>query len=121
MICLDLWIRSQDKKLLLKAETIEIANRLFGDVLSFAIVNNGTYTLGVYDNLERALEVLNDISSKIKNQFIVEVAGLWRTEDVMNMRDTLKSNYDGEFIMETKPLKIKPINQNLFLYEMPQE
>lgn len=115
---MELWIIAQDRETLIKVD------RLDYDISEYKhrIVANGFQTLvAEYKTKKRALEVLNDISSKIKNQFIVEVAGLWKLEDVMKMRDTLKSNYEGEFIMETKPLKIKPINQNLIYYEMPQE
>ena len=116
---MELWIRSQDKMKLCQARLFELDN----DQTGIFCFNGEEYSIfaGKYKSKERALEVLNDISSKIKNQFIVEVAGLWKIEDVMKMRDTLKSTYDGEFIMETKPLKIKPINQNLIYYEMPQE
>lgn len=115
---MDLWIRSQDKEVLVKVNDIAVEmNMIYG----YYDKNTEYELLGAYSTKERALEVLDDISSKIKNQFIVKVNGLWRSKDVKLMRDQLNKDCIGDYIMETQPLDIKPINQNTIYYEMPQE
>ena len=110
---MDLWIRSQDKKLLGPIyDNLSIFNK--------GIFYRGTI-LGIYKSEERALEVLDDISIKIKNQFIVQVNGLLKPSDQQEIKERLENDYVGDFIMSDGMLDIKPINQNLFLYEMPQE
>jgi hypothetical protein len=63
---MDLWIRSQDKTRLVKINSLEYSE--YQDIHSI----NGYYTnevdnydLGIYKSKERALEVLDEIQSKI--------------------------------------------------------
>ena len=115
---MEIWIRTQDRECLMKVDRLDYDLSL-GE---HRIMVNGYQTLvGKYNTQARALEVLDDISSKIKNQFIVKVKGLWRPKDIERMKDSLIKDYNGEFIMETQPLDIKPINLNLIYYEMPKE
>lgn len=58
---MELWIRSQSKKLLEKAETIKIAKYEEDD--SYSIVVNNDYVFGEYQTEARALEILNEIQS----------------------------------------------------------
>lgn len=115
---MELWIRSQNKKKLYNVKNLELDNLETG--ICYESRDNFVL-LGKYKSKERALEVLDDISSKIKNQFIVKINGVWRPDDVKRMKDQLMEYYAGDYIMETKPLDIKPINQNLIYYEMPKE
>lgn len=115
---MELWIRTQDKETIMKVNRLDYAlsageHQIRAD--GFKIY------LATYKTKERALEILDDISSKIKNQFIVTVSGLWKAEDVKLMKNQLEKDYAGDFIMETKPLEIKPLNQNLIYYELPKE
>lgn len=115
---MELWIRTQDKETILKANRLDYD--LSGGEHQIRADGFKIY-LGTYKTKERALEILDDISSKIKNQFIVTVNGLWKPEDVKLMKNQLEKDYAGDFIMETQPLDIKPINQNLIYYELPKE
>lgn len=115
---MELWIRTQDKETIMKVNRLDYAlsageHQIRAD--GFKIY------LATYKTKERALEILDDISSKIKNQFIVTVSGLWKPEDVKLMKNQLEKDYAGDFIMETQPLDIKPLNQNLIYYELPKE
>lgn len=58
---MDLWIRSQDKKQLIKAVGI----RAYDNVLQILGENSGRLTVGVYDSEARAKEVLNAIEDFI--------------------------------------------------------
>lgn len=75
---MDLWIRSQDKEFLMKIDNINLgldvdsneSYRLFtfvgGAVTSF--------TLGIYNSRERALEVLDEIQELLEPVNVVEVS-----------------------------------------------
>ena len=71
---MELWIRSQDKTILSKAQNIIIReNKNENNETNYAIVD--IYTMGIYKSKERALEVLDEIQSKIatlnfQNHFI---------------------------------------------------
>lgn len=115
---MELWIRSQDKEVLVKVNDIAVEmNMIYG----YYDKNTEYELLGAYSTKERALEVLDDISSKIKNQFIVQVNALLKPSDQQKIKERFENDYVGDFIMSDGMLDIKPINQNLFLYEMPQE
>jgi hypothetical protein len=58
---MDLWIRSQNKKRLMKVEVVEFDKQIDGP----AIIYSHEYTLGEYKTKERALEVLDEIQTKI--------------------------------------------------------
>lgn len=78
MICVDLWIRSQDKKRLIKTNILELStyepNKLIlteedigkGDCKIFA--NEHIY-IGTYKTKERALEVLDNLQQYLSADF----------------------------------------------------
>ena len=120
---MELWIRSQDKKRLIKIDNIKVyedSKDNYSDIR--AVFNDYELSLGEYKTKERALEVLDDISSKIKNRYIVKPsAPIISTKDISNEETRLNYLYSGEFIMEEPPFEIKPINNNIIYYEMPKE
>ena len=126
---MELWIRSQDRESLLKVEKIfyfntcsEMESTGRNVILNKEwIGEKNCIELGEYKTKERALEVLDEISNKIKNQFIVEVNGLLRPEDISAEQKRLEYLYTGEFIMQDPMYEIKPINTNVVYYEMPKE
>ncbi len=61
-----LWIRSQDKDILVKVDSLLIDDNN-NDIYTqcWVGVNLETYTLGKYKSKERALEVLDEIQEKI--------------------------------------------------------
>ena len=61
---MELWIRSQDKKRLVKAEHIYYCK----DEFTNCIFITGAYDLGVYKTEERALEILDEIQEHIEKQ-----------------------------------------------------
>jgi len=58
---MDLWIRSQDKKILIKNDSLAI--EVSGE---YSVITNGYNILGKYRTEERALEVLDEIVSRIE-------------------------------------------------------
>lgn len=59
---MNLWIRSQDKEILLKANELEIEINMI-----IAFDGNKYQCLGTYKTKERALEVLDEISKLVEN------------------------------------------------------
>lgn len=64
---MELWIRSQDKDILVKVDSLLIDDNN-NDIYTqcWVGVNLETYTLGKYKSKERALEVLDEIQDKLK-------------------------------------------------------
>lgn len=117
---MELWIRSQNKTILSKAHDLVIReDRNENNETNYFIVD--TYTLGIYKTKERALEVLDEISNKIKKQYLVKVNGLIRPSELEKERIYLEKEYNGEFIMNPPMYDINPLNPNIVYYEMPKE
>lgn len=57
---MDLWIRSQDKRILQKVNNI-FTNANYDDKRISSLTDDGETELGVYKTKERALEVLDEI------------------------------------------------------------
>ena len=114
---MELWIRSQDRKLLEKAVMIKIGI-LEGTPV---VVVNNDYVYGEYKTKERALEVLDKIQNKMKQQFIVKSSPVLSSKDIDIEEIRLKNKYNAEFIMQDSAFEIKPINVDFILYEMPKE
>jgi len=94
---MDLWIRSQDKMLLEKVSRIVLfpmSNMYNCNDKRFEIFGDGK-SLGVYSSKERALEILDEIQSKL---------------DVFN-----------KFINEPKDMFKNFFIPPVFVYEMPKE
>lgn len=114
---MELWIVSQDKE----AFQITTGFRVFENRIQILGINSGILTVGIYASKERALEVLADIKSKMKQQFIVESHTLLSLKDIDREEDRLRWKYDKEFIMTDLSFQIEPINTEIYVYEMPQE
>ena len=69
---MELWIRSQDKHILMKVGSLEVDNDIYDNENDFLITANRqdeklSYILGTYSE-ERALEVLDEIQKYINNK-----------------------------------------------------
>ena len=62
---MDLWIRSQNRKMMEKAVAVKIAHYKEDGKMSNSIVINSDYIFGEYATEERTLEVLDEIQKKI--------------------------------------------------------
>lgn len=58
---MDLWIRSQDKKILMLINTVALAEDEVGSIIGYGIDGRVKTLLGTYETEERALEVLDEI------------------------------------------------------------
>ena len=116
---MELWIRSQDKKSLVNTKTIEVCDN------DIVVWDEEKYDikiyLGKYKTQERALEVLDEIQSKLKATFL------------MKPKDERFSKYfeDGKRYLEDlngicvvtgdRCFDLEPINKDIYVYEMPKE
>lgn len=68
-----LWIATQDDKSLITAKEITVEGKKIEGVISSAAMDHWSKILGKYESNERALEVRNDILTKIEesNSFFV--------------------------------------------------
>ena len=99
---MELWIRSQDKKLLYKPSNLEIYDGGNKSNNHFFIKDCGDY-LGEYETEERALEVLDEIQNIIIGRFAVNL--------------DFKGAFSKNFTQEEAELTLKKIA----VYEMPKE
>ena len=77
--------------------------------------------MGRYKTKERALEILDEIQSKIKQQFICKIHPMVKTSDAKRIKEELTKEYIGDFILETPAMDIQPINSQILIYEMPEK
>lgn len=99
---MELWIRSQDKEILMLINTIAIAKDEVGSIIGYGIDGKIKVELGTYATKERALEVLDEIQRTIaKNQSLISL--------MQNFTD-LKGNEEG----------VAQIFKDM-IYEMPEE
>ena len=116
---MELWVRSQDKMALMKCTMFDLDNNQTG----IYVYNDDNYMkmAGKYKSKERALEVLDEIQSKLKGTFL------------MKMKDEKYSKYieDGKKYLEDLNgvcvvtgdgcFDLEPINKDIYVYEMPKE
>lgn len=115
---MELWIRSQDKECLMKVDRLDYD---LSNSEHRIVVNGFTTLVAKYPTKKRALEVLDEIKTKMKNQFIVKANALIKPQDMMKEKEFLEETYAADFIMQPPAYEIEPINQNVIYYEMPQE
>ena len=114
---MELWIRSQSRHNLMKVNDIVAEDN---KIAVYKESENSTI-VGKYKTKERALEVLDEIQSKLKQQFIVKNDMILSQKDIDKEELRLTWKYDKEFIMQDSGFEILPINNNVVIYEMPKE
>ena len=92
---MDLWIRSQNRELLIKPNVLDLD--LDDTTIVCSSNTEGEYTLGEYKTYERAIEVLDEIEKIIG----------WCQKDLRDVTVGDLENLIGNF--------------NNFVYEMPKE
>ncbi len=101
---MDLWIRSQDKKYLIKCDRLYINKSDNGIKKSYKIKIDFT-DLGIYETEKRALEVLDEI------------------QNILNLKDMYK--YDRESVLKSwenvDEEQVKIVRQQMSVYEMPEK
>ena len=96
---MELWIRSQDKMLLLRVVDIRIVMEQEGASI---IDDTTSYILGMYKSEKRALEVLDEIQNKL----------------LKSKYDIARENYGKHSDCKDTVIEISSSN---YVYEMPKE
>ena len=110
---MDLWIRSQDKRQLLKVnDGLFIANGFTDTDDTFIGIKNVGH-VGKYTEEKRALEVLDEIQNILNPKYMIRMDG-----NLNNVEKFL--NIDGAYIKSQDNADIKIIN-NSYVYEMPKD
>lgn len=89
---MDLWIRSQNRKMMEKAVAIKIAHYMENETNS--IVINNDYVFGEYATEERALEVLDEIQIRLINLQLVGLEEKGQARKDARINDELKCIYE---------------------------
>lgn len=104
MINIELWVRSQDKLMLLKVDAFTIHEEP-NNKKGFAICDGYT-AIGWYKSKERALEVLDEIQPLLKSKVLLNSGKI-----LGSFEDTIYREPDKVEIQEL----------NTIVYEMPKE
>lgn len=106
---MDLWIRSQDRKRLLKCDNFSMQERVKEQFLILA-GRNGNHIIGTYKDKERALQVLDEIQKLI----------IGSSRIIIN-RPKEKFYYGKESFIEIPKYGCYELNLQTLVYEMPKE
>ncbi len=108
---MELWVRSQDKRLLCKVDSLN-CYKLNG---SFNI-STGNQLLGKYSTEERCLEIIDEIQGKLKDFSFVSVKGITQEEF-----DKLNNNaYEYGVVCLPSGVDIVHHDIDVFTYQMPE-
>ena len=113
---MELWIRSQDKLALTKINSIgiEYDKKLVG-------YGKVCVKLGEYKTKGRALEVLDEIQSKLKATFLMKPKDERFSKYVEDGKKYLE-NLNGICVVTgDRCFDLEPINKDIYVYEMPKE
>lgn len=114
---MELWIRSQDKKKLIKVNEIKIESVIDGN----SFIYSDTTDLGTYKTKERAIEILDEIQNKIKTILYLKPKNLLELNDIKLGKRYFEQLNGVEFITCDNNFEIEPITANAIVYEMPEE
>jgi len=119
---MSLWIRSQDKTELVKVEGIKYEKVPVGHSL-LVPYEFGVFNVGQYESKERALEILNDIQSKLfsSNRVIVQTQNPCKKEDKYEVQMDFESLNGIPAIVHDISTTVTPMNQEGYIYEMPEK
>lgn len=113
---MDLWIRSQDRKCLIKANILEYEL----DANNKAIIKSTTdidswyHTMGKYKNKARALEVLDEIQNILQPRVIYH-------QPEINYDDMIHSLSESIMIQSKQKVEMELKEAGQVVYQMPKE
>lgn len=119
---MELWIRSQDKTKIAKIDYVCIGiNDIFSDDDLAQIWGNDVISLGAYKTKERALEVLDEIQSKLKGTFLMKIKDDKYSKYIEDGKRYLEDLNGICVVTGDRCFDIEPINKDIYVYEMPKE
>lgn len=127
---MELWIRSQDKEKLIKCNDIAISTdsedgkTIRGyKIVGYFDKNTEYEELGFYSSKIRALEIIDEIQSKLNcNKFLLKPkTGLLSKDDIRREKIWLEELNSINLITENSLCSIEPIGNPISVYEMPEK
>ena len=116
---MELWIRSQDKEVLLNIKGIQYQNcKLVENETVESNILIGLYNyydneiLGEYETKERALEVLDEIQNILSPKYILDTSSIKPVGNFYEENGMIFQNYDAN-------AKIQELST--FVYQMPEK
>lgn len=115
---MDLWIRSQDKEMLCKAECVEL---MHDDTVYAKIYLNGKFPdliVGCYEK-QRAVEVLGEIQKLLVGDIIV-----FKNFDTPDVNYLKSAGIDNALVYHSLPYdsqKVEFLHRDCVVFEMPKE
>jgi hypothetical protein len=106
---MNLWVRSQDKKKLIKVNEIKIESVIDGNSFIYSDITD----LGTYKTKERALEVLDEIQNILKPRIMATIKPSEEMKELMGGRQF------GKIKKMKQDMEIKELST--YVYEMPKE
>ena len=104
---MELWIRSQDREVLMLINTITIASDELGVIIGYGIDKTMKVNLATYKTKERALEVLDEIQKLLTPKIIIK-----------NIDNSVKID---NLVHIANPTYETIEQLNTYVYEMPKE
>lgn len=108
---MELWVRSQDKKHLMKCEAIMYEETGTGYGLR-AFTKNYDFNIAGYKTKERAIEILDEIQDILKPKYILDTSSIKPDGNFYEENGVIFQKYNAN--AEIKEL-------STFVYEMPEE
>lgn len=108
---MELWVRSQDKRILIKVDNIFL-NANYDNKIISTYDGDGNTTLGEYSTKERAMEVLDEIQNILKPKYILDTSSIKPDGDFYEENGIIMQKYNAN-------ARIEEITNNV--YEMPKE
>jgi hypothetical protein len=114
---MDLWIRSQDREIICKAECVDLMHDTEGYAKVFLNGNFPDLIVAVYEN-KRALEVLGEIQKLLVGDLLV----FTNTDFEEGLADYIKP-YKAIAVQDKDNLspRVEFVHRDCIVYEMPKE
>ena len=114
---MELWIRSQDKELLVKAKGFELQYTRYDEGCQiFAVWQNNYQCVGKYKSKKRALEILDEIQNLLQPKVFIE-----QPEIDFKAADMIEKLSQNIILNTTTKMNAELKNVGQMVYEMPEE
>lgn len=114
---MEFWIRSQNRQNLMKVNDIVVG---YNKILVYKDDEAST-EIGEYKTKERALEVLDEIQSKMRGKFLLKPKNILKPSTVVDAKYYFEHLNNIELITVDNNFDILPISDGVVIYEMPKE
>ena len=118
---MELWIRSQNKKMLTKLDYCYLEPVHKREILggNHYLINQ---SLGIYPTEKRALEVLDEIQKKLNcNKYLLHAHPLISRTDLEDAKIYFEQLNKIDLIADDGCFKIEPVGNQILIYEMPKK